>query len=90
MYSDSGKYTLIIPEHVDGCPPARGKADLDKVKMLEGRLSLATDGTRFRYTNSFRCPHCGAAYIDFEKFPEDRECEYYGNHFYGEKPMHYE
>lgn len=30
------------------------------------------DGKTFRYYNSFCCPHCGAPYIDYRKFPEQK------------------
>lgn len=30
------------------------------------------DGKTFRYCNSFCCPHCGAPYIDYRKFPEKK------------------
>lgn len=32
-----------------------------------------TDGKTFRYYNSFCCPHCGAPYIDYRKFPENKK-----------------
>ena len=87
FYSDSGVHTLIVDGDVKGCPPAMGKPDVEAVACLEKRLPKSSkDGTAFRYANSLRCPHCGAAYIDFQKFPKDRETEYYGNYLYGEKP----
>lgn len=88
FYSDSGKDTLIVDNSVPGCPPAVGKPDIEALAKLEASLPLANkDQTHFRYLNPLRCPHCGAAYIDFEKFPGQRENEYYGNYFYGEKPQ---
>jgi hypothetical protein len=89
MYSDSGTHTLIISGDTHGVPPAMGKPDLESVKKLEAVLPKAPDGTAFRYLNPLRCPHCGAAYIDFVKFPNDREDEYYGNYLLGSPPMHY-
>ncbi len=89
FYSDSGLETLIVDGNLPGCPPARGKPDLPALAALEATLPLAKDGTRFRYVNSLRCPRCRAPYIDFEKFPEQRENEYYGNYFYGEEPMRF-
>jgi len=90
IYSESGSYTLTMPDSVEGSPPALGRADADKLKSLESRLPKAPDGTEFRYLNPLRCPHCGAPYIDFEKFPEDREKEYYGNTLFGESTIKYE
>lgn len=31
-----------------------------------------TDGKTFRYYNSFCCPHCGTAYIDYKKYPDQK------------------
>ncbi|MGV3757871.1 MAG: hypothetical protein ACO1QS_21015 [Verrucomicrobiota bacterium] len=89
MYSDSGIYTIIIPDDIPGAPPAMGRADSEAVKRLEERLPKAPDGSSFRYLNPLRCPHCRAAYIDFGKFPQDREQEYYGNTVFGVPPVSY-
>jgi hypothetical protein len=87
FYSDSGIHTLIVADNVEGCPPAMGNPNLEALARLESRLPKSSkDGTAFHYFNSLRCPHCKAAYIDFQKFPKEREIEYYGNYFYGEKP----
>jgi hypothetical protein len=87
FYSDSGLFTLIVDGNVEGCPPAMGDVDSEALARLETRLPKSTrDGTAFRYFNSLRCPHCKAAYIDFQKFPKEREIEYYGNYFYSEEP----
>lgn len=85
FYSESGAQTLVVSSYLDGAPPAMGKPDFEKLAILEKQLPLAKDGTNFRYKNSFRCPHCGSAYIDFERFPEQREIEYYGNYYYGDE-----
>lgn len=89
MYSSSGKYTIIIPGYIEGCPPAMGKAEMVKVRKLEGELPLAEDGTSFKYLNPFRCPDCHEAFIDFNRYPTDRENEYYGNYFFGSEPINY-
>ena len=87
FYSDSGIHTLIVAGNVEGCPPAMGKPDPETLARLESRLpQCQKDRTAFRYFNSLRCPHCKAAYINFQKFPSERETEYYGNYFYGETP----
>ena len=31
-----------------------------------------TEGKCFRYYNSFNCPHCGAPYIDYKKYPQNK------------------
>jgi hypothetical protein len=90
FYSASGRYTLIVNEHVPGAPPALGKPDQNALVRLEMLLPTAPDGTTFSYFNPLRCPHCGSAYIDFTKYPEQREGEYYGNTFMGEQPIRFE
>jgi hypothetical protein len=90
FYSGSGAYTLTVSAFVPGSPPALGKPDLALLALLEAKLPLAPDGSRFSYLNSLRCPHCYAAYIDFERFPEQRENEYYGNVFMGKETLRYE
>lgn len=90
FYSASGRYTITVSDHILGAPVALSTPDPQSLADLESKLPLAPDGTSFRYTNSFRCPHCGAPYIDFEKYPEYRSGEYYGNYFVGEVLLHYE
>lgn len=87
MYSDSGRYTLVIPDEVEEAPPALGKADTLSLEELERNLPTAPDGSFFKYMNPLRCPHCSEAFIDFQRFPEDREGEYYGNTYFGESPL---
>ena len=89
FYSGSGKETLVLSNNIRGCPPALGEANMVEVKELEAKLPKAKDGTSFLYWNGFRCPHCGAKYIDFESHPKDREFEYYGNYFYGDEVTTY-
>ena len=66
-----------------------GKADMVKLSKLEEQLPLAEDGTSFNYLNPFRCPDCHEAFIDFKKYPAERENEYYGNYFFDSEPVHY-
>lgn len=87
FYSDSGKYTLLVDAQTPGSPAALSSPDPDRLAILESRLPIAPDGTRFRYLNSFRCPHCNAPYIDFEKYPEQRPSEYYGNWLKNHEPI---
>jgi hypothetical protein len=89
LYSDSGIYTLTIPDHVEGCPPALGEPDTEGLTALESILPKAPDGTSFSYLNPLGCPHCSAPYIDFKKFPQDRKSEYYGNILNGMEALHY-
>jgi hypothetical protein len=90
FYSESGKETLTVSGYVKGSPPSLGKANLEEVRELETKLPKAKDGTSFSYFNGFRCPHCGANYIDFKAYPKERELEYYGNVYYGESTTVYE
>lgn len=90
MYSGSGHHTITIPDSVEGCPPTLGKVSVEELATLERKLPKAPDGTTFSYLNPLRCPHCATPYIDFERFPEDREHEYYGNILFGASIMRYE
>ncbi|UPG83895.1 hypothetical protein L2Y94_11050 [Luteibacter aegosomatis] len=90
FYSDSGKHTLTVSDRVPGCPAALSTPNPTELAALEAALPLAPDGTRFRYTNPFRCPYCSAPYIDFEAHPECRAGEYYGNYFPGAQLLRYE
>ena len=89
FYSGSGKHTLLVGVEVPGCPAPLSEPDAGPLAALEAALPPAPDGTRFRYTNPFRCPHCAAAYIDFEGHPEYRPKEYYGNYFVGSELIYY-
>lgn len=90
FYSGSGKYTLTVSDRVPGCPAALSEPNPIELAALESALPLAPDGTSYRYLNPFRCPHCSAAYIDFEAHPKDRPGEYYGNYFVGSELIRYE
>lgn len=90
FYSDSGRYTIAVGDHVAGCPVAMGEPDPLELEKLESTLPLAPDGTRYKYLNPFRCPHCDAPYIDFGAHPEERAGEYYGNFFVGSELQRYE
>lgn len=90
FYSGSGKHTLVAGIEVPGCPAALSEPDAAALAALEAVLPPAPDGTRFRYSNPFRCPHCATVYIDFEGHPEYRPNEYYGNYFVGSALLRYE
>ena len=87
VYSDSGRYTLILESGTIGTPPAIPATDVAAIAALDASLPTAPDGTRFRYLNPFRCPHCAAPYIDFARHPRLRETEYYGNVLFGSEPI---
>lgn len=55
-YSDDGQDCFVIEEHIS-----------DPINW-----SHEQDGKIFRYYNSFCCPHCGAPYIDYRKFPGNK------------------
>jgi hypothetical protein len=78
MYSGSGRHTIVIDGMVDGAPVPLGAPDPVALAALERQLPPAPDGSAFRYMNPFRCPICGAAFIDFQAHPGLREREYYG------------
>jgi hypothetical protein len=83
MYSDSGVHTLIIePDEAAGPPDLAGMTD-EARRRFEDDLPPAPDGTRYRYYNPLRCPHCRAPFLDYQKFPEDRRDDYYGHSNFG-------
>lgn len=90
FYSGSGKYTITVSDRVQGCPAALSEPNQAELEVLEAALPSAPDGTKFRYANPFRCPHCGAPYIDFAEYPKERPAEYYGNYFVGSELLRYE
>lgn len=87
FYSGSGAYTIIVSDQIPGCPSVLTVPDAKDLQELEARLPKAPDGSEFKLNNSFRCPHCKQVYIDFKAYPEERQVEYYGNYFVGEKPI---
>jgi len=51
---------------------------LDNVFELEAKLPKPSNNDgEYLYLNSFCCPHCKGAFIDFKKFPQYRKNEYY-------------
>jgi hypothetical protein len=79
-----------VNSSIAGAPAALSEPDPIALAALENRLPKAPDGTSFSYLNPFRCPHCGASYIDFRKHPGLRKSEYYGNYFAGVELLRYE
>lgn len=78
MYSGSGLYTLMISPEAMGSLPGLDQLTPEALADFEAKAPPAPDGTGFRYYNPLRCPHCRAAVIDFERFPQMRPGEYYG------------
>jgi hypothetical protein len=90
FYSSSGDYTLSVSDDIPGCPATMSVPNPIELAALEAQLPMAPDGTTFKYTNAFRCPHCKRPYIDFLTYPEERTAEYYGNYFAGKEVLRYQ
>ena len=87
FYSTDSRETLLVPYDVTANMPTQLQEtiELTALKEMENKLSKSSYGD-FRYFNSFKCPHCLTAFIDFEKYPEMRPKEYYGNTLLNQKP----
>lgn len=87
FYSSNSQETLLVPYGlVDDMPGQLAKVvDKETLKNVESKLPKSQDG-EYRYYNSFCCPHCRSAYIDFARFPEERMLEYYGNTYVNKAP----
>lgn len=64
---------------LDVCTVSSYEIDKDKVYEVEGK--------KFRYYNSFNCPHCLKPYIDYKKYPEMKKfgvsgCVHLGRKYY--------
>jgi hypothetical protein len=85
FYCSKGLHTLVVSDLASGARTTVEKSRPESLTDLEARLPPCDHcGGTFAYLNPFRCPDCAAPYIDFRRFPADRETEYYGNHLYGE------
>jgi hypothetical protein len=83
FYSADSKKTLIVPYgqiekmHIQ----LQEIIDYRTLELVEEQLPKSSNGNgSFKYYNSFRCPHCGSPFIDFEKNKDIRPKEYYGNY----------
>ncbi len=89
FYSTDSKETLIVPYYAIENMPTQLQTTIEesKLEIIEEKLPKPSNalGT-FRYYNSFKCPHCLTAYIDFEKYREMRPKEYYGNTYINQNP----
>lgn len=59
VYSDDGLSVCSISSYETANP------DFNKEEWMYQK-----SGKTYRYYNPFRCPHCGAPYIDYQKHPE--------------------
>ncbi|MFT4863037.1 MAG: hypothetical protein ACI95C_002261 [Pseudohongiellaceae bacterium] len=82
FYSSDGLETLVVPYGAIVDLPTQGGGPKDAAGLVQMENKLpkpSNDMGSFNYYNPFRCPHCSAAYIDFESHKEIRPGEYYGN-----------
>jgi hypothetical protein len=91
FYCATGTHTLMV----DSAALAQiGAGNLSLGKdhaVVEQRLPpCSTCQSPFLYFNPLRCPHCGAAYVDFARFPHMRPAETYGNVIYGNEAQHFQ
>lgn len=87
-YSNDSKQTLIVPYTQIPNQPAHLQTDIDEETLaeVESKLPKPNIGTgKFKYYNSFRCPHCLSPFIDFQNNKYLRPNEYYGNKYINEK-----
>ncbi len=80
FYSSDGRQTLSV--HYSEVPnmPTQLQRSIDEgvLEAVERQLPKPTIGTgAFKYYNPLRCPHCGDAFVDFEKRKDQRPTEYY-------------
>ncbi len=82
FYSNDSRQTLIVGYYEDENMPRQLQDEVDKIAIaeIEAKLPKPKEGSgKFRYYNSFRCPHCLHPFIDFERYPQIRPTEYYAN-----------
>jgi hypothetical protein len=86
FYSSDSRETLLVPYGAIVNMPTQLQetVDLATLKEVETKLPKSLDGD-FRYFNSFKCPKCLTPFIDFERNPEMRPKEYYGNTLLNQK-----
>ncbi len=89
FFCDAGTHTLMT-QHPDS-PGLLEPPDLEKLASLETKLPPCEKcGGRFAYFNPLLCPHCRAPYLDFKRFPQLREVEYYGTTLLGDNCQYWE
>lgn len=91
FYCEGGPHTLVASAHLQDAPPVLGVADPAATARFEMQLPPCTTcNGSFAHMNPLRCPACHAPYIDFTRFPGEREREYYGNTLYGDHLQRFE
>lgn len=83
FYSGDSRQTLFIGrDQLPGLSRlSQPGVSLDDLHAVEAQLPCPTVGTGvYAYYNPFRCPHCGAVFIDFAQQSGRRAAEYYGNY----------
>ena len=84
FYCGSCSHTLMASADLEDAPPVIGPAYEEELKRFEQRLPpCEACGGSFSYYNPFLCPHCKEPYIDFGKYPKERDWEYYCNVYHG-------
>lgn len=86
FYSGDSNQTLLVPYHFSDRMPRQLQTEIDLKALKEIEQQISKEN-QFKYYNSFRCPHCSAAYVDFEKYPEIRPNEYYCNTYINQAPI---
>jgi hypothetical protein len=91
FYSGDSKQTLIVKYYQIKNMPEQGQAEinLERLATIEEQLPKPTIGKGvYKYYNSFRCPHCGSVFIDFENNKNIRLEEYYGYYLINNELQH--
>jgi len=81
FYSSDSKQTLFVNYGQIDKMPTQLQSEIDDniIYEVEHKLPNPIKGQGvYKYYNSFRCPHCGLPYIDFENDKKMRPDEYYG------------
>lgn len=92
FYSTDSKQTLAVPLREMKYMPAPLQVEIDAeiLSIVEELLPKPTSGIgEYKFYNPFRCPHCAAAYIDFENYKNIRPTEYYGIYHINHKIQQY-
>lgn len=89
FYSESGRFTLSTYLRVGEARIGHAEPEYPTMQTLEDALPNAPDGTKFLYSNPFRCLHCAAPYVNFQAHPALRKSEYYGLYLKDTPPLHF-
>jgi hypothetical protein len=84
FYCDGGPHTLTASAY-DVETPTFDELGTNAARRFDGRLPRCEKcGGKFGYLKPFLCPHCSMPYLDFARFPLDRDVECYGHYLYGD------